>query len=72
MKCDAEESADAANYPHLKIKLDNDRPIEKLEAIRAARPDAKLIIDVNQGWNFAELSEYAPLNSYFLSDLRVV
>ena len=56
----AKEAAEAVNYPHLKIKLDNDRPIEKLEAIRAARPDAKLIIDVNQGWTFAELVEYAP------------
>ena len=56
----AKDAVDAANYPHLKIKLDNDRPIEKLEAIRAARPDAKLIIDVNQGWSFSELVEYAP------------
>lgn len=56
----AKEANEAGNYQHLKIKLSNDRPIEKLEAIRAARPDAKLIIDVNQGWSFAELVEYAP------------
>lgn len=47
-------------FPNLKIKLDNDQPIEKLEAIRRARPDANLIIDVNQGWSFEELKEYAP------------
>ncbi len=55
-----QEAAQASDYPHLKIKLNDDRPIEKLEAIRAARPDAKLIIDVNQGWSFDELVEYAP------------
>lgn len=49
-----------AKYPNLKIKLSNDRPIERLEAIRAARPDAKLITDVNQGWSFDELKEYIP------------
>lgn len=49
-----------SRYPNLKIKLSEDRPIERLEAIRAARPDATLIIDVNQGWSFDELREYAP------------
>jgi len=49
-----------AKYPHLKIKLSSDDPIAKLEAIRKARPDAKLIVDVNQGWSFDELKEYTP------------
>lgn len=56
----AERAAAASRYPHLKIKLHGDRPIERLEAIRAARPDATLIIDVNQGWSFAQLKEYLP------------
>ncbi|GAB5413036.1 MAG: dipeptide epimerase [Congregibacter sp.] len=56
----AAKSAGASRYPHLKLKLNNEHPIEKLEAIRAARPDAELIIDVNQGWNFDELREYLP------------
>ena len=56
----AREATEAGQFPHLKIKLNNDRPIEKLEAIRAVRPDAALVIDVNQGWSFAELVEYAP------------
>lgn len=58
------EMADAAIrarvFPNLKIKLNADRPVERLEAIRAARPDAALIVDVNQGWTFYELKEYAP------------
>lgn len=56
----AEAATKAAQFSHLKIKLTADNPIEKLEAIRAARPDARLIVDVNQGWNFAELKEYIP------------
>jgi L-alanine-DL-glutamate epimerase-like enolase superfamily enzyme len=56
----AARAAAAARYPQLKIKLDGDRPVEKLEAIRAARPDAALIIDVNQGWSFDALREYLP------------
>lgn len=50
----------ATRFVHLKIKLTADRPIERLEAIRAARPDATLVIDVNQGWSFDELREYLP------------
>jgi L-Ala-D/L-Glu epimerase len=47
-------------YPNLKIKLDGVDPIGKLEAIRAARPDATLVIDVNQGWSMKELEAYLP------------
>jgi len=56
----AELARSYQRYPHLKIKLSNDAPIERLEAIRAARPDADLVIDVNQGWSIEELKEYAP------------
>ncbi len=49
-----------AQYPNLKIKLSGDDPIARLEAIRVARPEAKLIVDVNQGWSFGELKEYIP------------
>lgn len=53
-------AVEAAAYPQLKIKVDGTQPIEKLEAIRDGRPDADLIIDVNQGWTFEELKEYLP------------
>ncbi|MFT4768547.1 MAG: L-alanine-DL-glutamate epimerase-like enolase superfamily enzyme [Glaciecola sp.] len=56
----AERAAAAAQFPQLKIKLDATNPIERLEGIRAARPDATLIIDVNQGWSFEALKEYLP------------
>jgi L-alanine-DL-glutamate epimerase-like enolase superfamily enzyme len=56
----AEAAKNLSAYPKLKIKLSGDKPIERLEAIRAVRPDARMIIDVNQGWTFDELREYTP------------
>jgi L-alanine-DL-glutamate epimerase-like enolase superfamily enzyme len=52
--------AAAADSPVLKVKLDGNRPYEKLAAIRAARPDARLVVDANQGWDFALLQEVIP------------
>lgn len=49
-----------SSYPHLKIKLSADSPVEKLRAIRDARPDATLVVDANQGWSFNELEAYLP------------
>lgn len=51
---------DYGSFDHLKVKLDSDRPIEKLRAIRDARPDASLVIDVNQGWTADELAAHLP------------
>jgi L-alanine-DL-glutamate epimerase-like enolase superfamily enzyme len=56
----AEKAAAAADAPILKIKLDGHMPYEKLAAIRAARPDAKLVVDANQGWDFDLLREVIP------------
>ena len=56
----AAQAAAASDAPILKIKLDADRPMEKLAAIRAARPDARLVVDANQGWDFDLLQEVAP------------
>ncbi|ARN75260.1 dipeptide epimerase [Oceanicoccus sagamiensis] len=50
----------AAQFTNLKVKLSNDDPIARLEAVRAARPDANIIVDINQGWSFSELKEYLP------------
>jgi len=50
----------AADAPILKIKLDGHMPYEKLAAIRAARPDAELVVDANQGWSFELLKEVLP------------
>ncbi len=56
----AAKAASAADAPVLKIKLNDDRPYERLAAIRAARPDAALVVDANQGWDFGLLLEVIP------------
>ena len=56
----AAKAAAAADAPILKIKLSDHMPYEKLAAIRAARPDAVLVVDANQGWSFDQLCEVLP------------
>jgi L-alanine-DL-glutamate epimerase-like enolase superfamily enzyme len=56
----AAKAAAAVDAPVLKIKLNADRPYERLAAIRAARPDAALVVDANQGWDFDLLREVIP------------
>jgi L-Ala-D/L-Glu epimerase / N-acetyl-D-glutamate racemase len=56
----AAKAAAAADAPVLKVKLNADRPWERLSAIRAARPDAAIVVDANQGWDFALLQEVVP------------
>jgi L-Ala-D/L-Glu epimerase len=58
---------EAAIYPILKVKVDSDRPVERVAAIRAVRPDAELVVDANQGWSFEQLVDAAPQ----LADLGV-
>ncbi len=55
----ADKASAAEELSLFKVKLGNDRPVERIAAIRSARPDARLVIDVNQGWSFEELKEYA-------------
>jgi L-alanine-DL-glutamate epimerase-like enolase superfamily enzyme len=56
----AKKAADASDAPVLKIKLSGHLPYEKLAAIRAARPDATLVVDANQGWTFDLLKDVIP------------
>lgn len=56
----AAKAAAADELSLFKVKLNNDRPIERIRAIRDARPDSRLVIDANQGWNFDELKEFGP------------
>ena len=58
-----EEMADSArrlDSPRIKIKLDGEDPVERVRAVREARPDALIVVDVNQGWTFPQLKEMAP------------
>ena len=56
----AAKATAAADAPILKIKLGDQQPYEKLAAIRAARPDAELVVDANQAWSFELLKEVIP------------
>lgn len=56
----AAKAARIPDYKLLKIKLDDDRPVERVAAIRKARPDARLIVDVNGGWTFEQLKRFSP------------
>jgi len=56
----AAKASAARGYPVLKVKLDADRPVARLEAIRGARPDAAIVVDANQGWTFRLLEDVLP------------
>lgn len=60
-------AAAASDLSLFKVKLNNDRPVERIAAIREARPEARLVIDVNEGWEFDQLCDVAPA----LADLGV-
>lgn len=51
----------SAHAPLIKIKLDADRPAERLEAVAAAAPNARFIVDPNEGWTRAILDDLRPL-----------
>lgn len=49
-------AADAGDRPLLKLKLgDADADLDRVRAVRAARPDARLIVDANEGWSLEAL-----------------
>ena len=59
----AAQAEKAQAYPLLKIKLGGREgvmaDITRLAAIAEARPDAQLIVDINEGWQIDELARYA-------------
>lgn len=44
-------AADLSDRPLLKIKLDADRVVERVRAVRDAAPEARLVVDANEGWS---------------------
>ncbi|NQV85797.1 MAG: dipeptide epimerase, partial [Woeseiaceae bacterium] len=56
----AAKASAAADISLFKVKLNNDRPVERIAAICEARPDAQLVVDANQGWNMDELRRFDP------------
>jgi L-Ala-D/L-Glu epimerase len=53
-------AARSIDSPRLKLKLDAELAVERVAAVRAARPDAEILVDVNQGWSFEQLIDHAP------------
>lgn len=53
----AEAARSATGHPLLKLKLAGDGDIARVRAVRAARPDARLIADANEAWDPADLAE---------------
>ena len=56
----AAKATAASDMSLFKVKLGNDLPVERIAAIRDARPNSRLVVDVNEGWSFSELREYGP------------
>lgn len=54
----SQKAKDFVGFRNLKIKLDDNQPVIALEKIRKSRPDANLIIDVNQGWSMEMLKDF--------------
>jgi L-alanine-DL-glutamate epimerase-like enolase superfamily enzyme len=51
----------AAEVPHLKLlklKLGGAGDAERIAAVRAARPDARLVVDANEAWTAEQLPEF--------------
>lgn len=51
----------ASTQPVLKLKLGGTHPVECVHAVRAARPDAEIIVDANEALSFDDLKIVAPL-----------
>lgn len=57
----AEKARDATGHGLLKIKLGAEGDRERLLAIREARPDVRLIVDANEGWQPEDLADWLAL-----------
>ena len=56
----AKEARLHKHRPILKLKLGTENDLERVQAIRAAAPEPRLVIDANTGWRFSELVSYIP------------
>lgn len=54
------QAAKNAHRPLLKIKLGTPDDMPRLEAVRTGAPDARIIVDANEGWSAAIYADLAP------------
>ncbi len=55
-----EQAARNAHRPLLKIKLGTPDDMPRVEAVRAGAPDARIIVDANEGWSADVYADLAP------------
>ncbi|MBE8517362.1 dipeptide epimerase [Amycolatopsis sp. H6(2020)] len=55
------ELVDSADRPVLKLKLGADDDVQRLRLTRLLRPDARLVVDVNGGWDYDRLAAMLPV-----------
>lgn len=48
-----------SEFPWLKVKVDDDSPVEAIAAVRRGAPRPRLIVDANQSWSVAALRQHA-------------
>lgn len=56
----ARQARSLTDFRILKLKLGPRLPLECVTSVRLARPDVRLIVDVNEGWTLEQLDEIAP------------
>lgn len=55
-----DEAAKNAHRPLLKIKLGAAQDLERLEAVRRAAPNVRIVIDANEGWSASDYEQIQP------------
>jgi L-alanine-DL-glutamate epimerase-like enolase superfamily enzyme len=56
----ARAAAAVPQYTLLKLKLDGSGDVDRVAAVRVARPDVRIIVDANQSWKVEHLDEVIP------------
>jgi L-alanine-DL-glutamate epimerase-like enolase superfamily enzyme len=54
------KAAEHAWRPLLKVKLGGEGDLDRLLAVRQGAPDAKIVVDANEGWTLADYTALAP------------
>jgi L-alanine-DL-glutamate epimerase-like enolase superfamily enzyme len=54
------KAAENAHRPLLKVKLGGERDLERIRAVREGAPEAKIIVDANEGWTPESYGKLAP------------
>ncbi len=56
----AARAQELCSTPLIKVKLDSEEVVPRMEAIRAGAPTSRLIVDPNESWSIDELALFAP------------